>query len=219
MSRLLRDAAWRCIQRGLDVSASAKVLLLAIADHVDDRAELRATEATICAWVAMSARSVRRYRAELVTAGVLLKTARSSPGHPPRFTVLPAERITGQCVADEQRPPVGHCSSEHPLQHRPGFDEQRPESALTPANRWPPEPEEPEEPEEAAAELHQAALSIAESRPTTRDPKAVARTILDEDEPREILAAARALRAHRGTRHRLPEQEGHGATVSATRGW
>ena len=88
MSRQLRDEAWQRIAAGLDVSASAKVLLLAIAEHVDVHGELWAKEETIAGWIARSGRTVRRRLTELVETGCLIQTSRSAPDHTARYKVL-----------------------------------------------------------------------------------------------------------------------------------
>lgn len=164
MSRRLRDEAWGRIRDGLDVSTSAKVLLLAIAEHCDG--ELRAAEKTIAEWIDMSTRSVSRLLAELIEVGCLMQTARSARGHVPRFAVFPDEETLAKHGGRNTRQRMADVDGPHPLRHTPTSDEHTPTLSGTHAKVGDQNQKEPEEPAAGLANSEYLTLAIEEAKRT-----------------------------------------------------
>jgi hypothetical protein len=193
VSLQLRDEAWRQIRDGLDVSGSAKVLLLAIAEHC--KSELFAREDEIAGWVGLSSRQVGRLRRELIEAGCLVQTAKAAPGRTARFEVLPAEVTPDYACPTNAGQRMADDDGSHPL---PESDQCRTSSSQrwttdgmrTPDNGWPTEPEaEPREPAAGLTHGDYLVLAIEEAERTN------ARRRANGGEPIEDLKAWATVKA------------------------
>ena len=81
MSRELRILAWDYIRQNSDMKAQSALLLLAIADKLEDQqAQIRTGERTVARWVGRSPEWVRRHRQQLVDRNLLQRITAYSPG-------------------------------------------------------------------------------------------------------------------------------------------